>query len=270
MGKHDRQLLWVVFPGIHCRPCGVVPGTSTRSPGSFHNFLPITCLLHAIHQPALLWTHLLLHPHGRWITGKSHQFCSKILSSWTHAVVSVWTDLTLSFWERRRRRRKEDPCSAGHVSGEVQGVSLAGLLPFYRWVTEGHRSQAAQPLPGVTTLRSVLVVASCLLYKKSSGKVSLVSDWLGPVLVSMANDHKLRDLNSSGGQRLKTGLSGLKSRCGQGRVPSGGSRGELLAFPASRGPTLLGSWPLLQPPSPSQAAISLVLLGLPLPRLRTL
>lgn len=28
MGKYDRQLPWAVFPGIHCRPCGV---TSTWS-----------------------------------------------------------------------------------------------------------------------------------------------------------------------------------------------------------------------------------------------
>lgn len=56
-------------------------------------------------------------------------------------------------------------------------MSLAGPLPLYTWVTEDHRWQAARPLPGATTLSSVSVVASCLLYKKGLGNTSLVSDW---------------------------------------------------------------------------------------------
>lgn len=47
-------------------------------------------------------------------------------------------------------------------------------------------------------------------------------------------------------QKSEAGVTGLKPKCRQGRIPSGGSRGEsfFLPFPAFRGhPHSLGSWP---------------------------
>lgn len=59
---------------------------------------------------------------------------------------------------------------------------------------------------------------------------------------------------SSGGQKSKLGLPGLKSRCRPGSLPSGGSRGEfasrLFQFPGQPAP--LGSWT----PSALQALMS--------------
>lgn len=169
-GKDDGKVGQTVAVGY--LPRDTLPalrGHLHMEPRSFHYFLPITCLLHAIHRAALLWPHPLLHPHGRWIAGKSHQFCSEILSSWAHAIVSVWTSPFLF--------RGGPALRCTRVTAEVQGVSLAGPLPLYTWVTEGHCWQAARPLPRATTLSSVSVVASCLLYQKGSGNVSLVSDW---------------------------------------------------------------------------------------------
>lgn len=68
-------------------------------------------------------------------------------------------------------------------------------------------------------------------------------DCMSFLSAAVTNNHKLRGLNnthfwfySSGGQS-KMGFAGLQSRCWQGCIPSGGSRGQshFRPFPASKG-----------------------------------
>lgn len=84
----------------------------------------------------------------------------------------------------------------------------------------------------------------------------------------VASDDLHLVLHSSGGHKFNTGLAGLKLRCLQGHLFSGGSRGNVClvlfsaAFPSfQKPPVFLGPWPLTPSSKPAMAESHIALLG---------